>query len=43
MQIWEGAEHRIPSLAQAEINTFVNGPESFTTDNQVRVRVTTST
>jgi 4-methylaminobutanoate oxidase (formaldehyde-forming) len=34
MQIWEGAEHRVPSLADAEINTFVNGPESFTTDNQ---------
>ncbi len=34
MQIWEGAAHRIPSLENAEINTFVNGPESFTTDNQ---------
>jgi hypothetical protein len=34
MQIWEGAVHRIPSLENAEINTFVNGPESFTTDNQ---------
>ena len=34
MQIWEGAAHRIPSLESAEINTWVNGPESFTSDNQ---------
>jgi 4-methylaminobutanoate oxidase (formaldehyde-forming) len=34
MQIWDGAQHRIPSLEHAPINTFVNGPESFTTDNQ---------
>lgn len=33
MQIWEGASHRVPSLETAEINTFVNGPESFTQDN----------
>ncbi len=34
MQLWEGAMHRFPSLEEAEINTFLNGPESFTTDNQ---------
>ena len=34
MQIWEGAAHRIPSLDQVGIHTWLNGPESFTTDNQ---------
>jgi len=34
MQLWEGAMHRFPGLEHAEINTFLNGPESFTTDNQ---------
>ena len=33
-QIWEGAAHRVPSLAEATINTWINGPESFTPDNQ---------
>ena len=33
-QIWEGAQHRIPSLEHATINSWVNGPESFTPDNQ---------
>ncbi len=32
MQLWEGAMHRFPGLEHAEINTFLNGPESFTTD-----------
>ncbi|MEM7171359.1 MAG: FAD-dependent oxidoreductase [Pseudomonadota bacterium] len=29
----EGALHRIPSLGQAGIRTFMNGPEGFTPDN----------
>ena len=33
-QIWQGAAHRMPSLESATINSWVNGPESFTPDNQ---------
>lgn len=32
--IWEGASHRVPALDDADITAFVNGPESFTPDNQ---------
>eukprot|EP00998_Keelungia_sp_KM082_P007743 NODE_392_length_2007_cov_61.223936_g385_i0.p1 GENE.NODE_392_length_2007_cov_61.223936_g385_i0~~NODE_392_length_2007_cov_61.223936_g385_i0.p1 ORF type:complete len:658 (-),score=168.95 NODE_392_length_2007_cov_61.223936_g385_i0:34-1899(-) len=31
--IYEGAVERIPSLDDAQVRTFVNGPESFTPDN----------
>ena len=30
----KGALHRIPSLENAEIRQFVNGPESFTPDEK---------
>ena len=30
--LMQGMIHRIPSIANAEIRQFVNGPESFTED-----------
>ena len=32
--LMENALHRVPALEQATIKTFLNGPESFTPDNQ---------
>ena len=32
--LMENALHRVPALENAEIKTFLNGPESFTPDNQ---------
>lgn len=32
--LMQNALHRVPSLENAEIKTFLNGPESFTPDNQ---------
>ena len=32
--LMQNALNRVPSLEQAEIKTFLNGPESFTPDNQ---------
>lgn len=32
--LYDGAVERVPALAKAEVRQFVNGPESFTVDNQ---------
>ena len=34
MPLYEGAVQRVPALADAGVQSFFNGPESFTTDNQ---------